>query len=171
MDSQKIQTVSLIDFERPRLDDPLYVENNNPHGFMTDPNDGMPKPAINGTMTDTEAADLTPEQFICMGTPGLRLPFIGQVTGRKPCVHYRRQLLPSQDKQNKVCIRYCKAIKNEEGEMTDIGNSEVLSCELREPRDRKSEKRLEEFDSVIMERQRQRAEEEKPFDVDAALKE
>lgn len=171
MESQKIQTGSLLDFERPRLDDPLYVENNNPHGFMTDPNDGMPKPAINGTMTDTEAADLTPEHFICMGTPGLHLPFIGQVTGRKPCVHYRRQLLPSQDKQNTVCIRYCKAIKNEEGEMTDIGNSEVLSCELREPRDRKSEKRLEEFDAVIMERQRQRVEEEKPFDVDAALKE
>lgn len=168
-DLTKIKQKTLIDFERPRLDDPLYIENRHPHGFSMDPNDGMPKPSINTRMTDTEAADLTPERFVCMGTKGLTLPLFGQVTGRKPCVHYRRQLLPSQDKQNTVCIRLCAANFTEDGEMASLGDTEVLACELREPRDPKSEARLDAFDAEIMERQKQRKEEDKPFDVDAAL--
>lgn len=160
---------SLLDFERPRLDDPLYIDNKEPHGFMTDPNDGMPKPAVNTTITDSEAADLLPERFVCMGTPGLKLPILGQITGRKPCVHYRRQLLPSQDKQHQVCVRLCAKVLNDEGEMTSLNDSEVLACELREPRDPKSEQQLDDFDRVIMERQKQRREDEKEFDVDAAL--
>jgi hypothetical protein len=168
-DLEKIKPTNLIDFERPRLDDPLYFENEHPHGFSMDPNDGMPKPAINSTMTDTEAADLTPERFVCMGTKGLKLPLLGQVTGRKACVHYRRQLLPSQDKQNTVCIRLCAANLTEDGEMANLGDTEVLACELREPRDPASEARLDAFDEVIFERQRQRKSEDKPFDVDAAL--
>lgn len=162
---------SLLDFERPRLDAPLYIENPSPIGYMMDPNDGLAKPAIAGLMTDSEASDLTPERFVCMGTPGITLPIFGQVTGRKQCTHYRRQLLPSQDKQNTVCIRYCTAIRSEDGEMYDIGNTEVLSCELREPRDKVSEVKLTEFDNEIMKRQRDREAEDKPFDVEAALKE
>lgn len=168
-DYEKTNKKRLIDFERPRLDDPLYQENNKPHGFAMDPNDGLPKPAVVSTITDTEAADLTPERFVCMGTPGLSLPLIGQVTGRKQCKHYRRQLLPSEDKQNTICIRYCAAVRSEEGEMMDVGNTEVLACEFREPRDPSSEKQLAAFDAEIMERQRQRDEEDKPFDIDAAL--
>lgn len=168
-DYQKTNKTHILDFERPRLDDVLYQENNKPHGFMMDPTDGLPKPAVASTITDTEAADLTPERFICMGTPGLHLPIIGQITGRKQCDHYRRQLLPSEDKQNTICIRYCAAVRSEEGEMMDVGNTEVLACEFREPRDRASERKLTEFDAVIMQRQRERDEEDKLFDVDDAL--
>lgn len=172
-DIEKIQKRSLLDFERPKLDDPLHQENEKPHGFMTDPSDGLPKPAITSTMADTEAPDLTPDRFVCMGSEGKRtLPiFWKKVGARKPCDHYRRQLLPSEDKQRTVCIRYCTAIRNEDGEMYDVGNTEVLACELREPRDPTSEKKLNDFDTVIMERQRQREEDDKPFDVDAALEE
>ena len=55
--------------------------------------------------------------------------------------------------------------------MTDVGNTEVIACELRLPRDSVSEKKLEEFDNVIIERQLQRAEDDKPFDPEAALEE
>lgn len=167
----EFQKKTLLDFERPRLDDSLYVENTSAHSFMRNPSDGLPMPEIQQTMTDTEAADLTPERFVCMGTVGFMLPFFGQVGGRKPCVHYRRQLLPSQDKQNTVCIRYCTAIKDDTGEMADIGNTEVLACELRHPRDPVSERALDAFDHVIMQRQKDRKSEDKPFNVDDALKE
>lgn len=172
-DEKKIQKKSLIDFERPRLDAPLYVENPSPHGFGMDPNDGLPRPAIMSSFEDTEAADLTPERFVCMAKEGVtRLTIFGRKTkgGREQCKHYRRQLLPSSDKERKVGMRYCTAVVSA-GEMTDLANTEVLACEFRDPRDPESEKQLEDFDNVIMERQRQRDEDEKPFDPEAALEE
>lgn len=159
----------MIDFERPRLDDKLYLENKHPHGFDMDLDDGLPKPSVQVTMEDTEAADLTPSRFVCMGTPGIVLPILGQVTGRAPCKHYRRQLLPSANKENVVCIRHCTATRGETGEYSDLGNTEVLACEFREPRDPVSERQLAAFDLVIMQRQKERKTEEAVFDVDVAL--
>lgn len=148
-----------LDWERPRLDDPLYQENPQPHGFGMDPNDGLPAPQVTTTFQDTEAADLTPERFVCMATEG-----------RKQCSHYRRQLLPSaSDKNLRVCLRYCAAIRNETGEMTDLGNTEVLACEFRDPPDPESNKRLEEFDAELARRQDERRKEAEVFDPLAAL--
>ena len=143
----------ILDFERPRLDDPLYKENPSPHGFGMNANDGLPSPAIAGTFADAEAADLTPERFVCMAS-----------TDRPQCAFYRRQLLPSADKANKVCIRYCTAVRGETGEFVDLGNSEVLACEFRSPRDPSSEQLLAEFDEEIFRRQEARRKENEAFD-------
>jgi hypothetical protein len=165
-DREKLSKSRLLDFERPRLDDVLYHENNKPHGFTMDQNDGMPKPAVTSLITDTEAADLSPDRFVCMGRPGSLFPLR---RARPSCEHYKRQLLPSEDKEHTICIRYCTAIKGESGEFMDLGNTEVLACSFRTPADPRSESRLEEFDLKLIERQKQRREEDAVFDVDAAL--
>lgn len=146
------QTLRLgdIDYERPRLDDPLYQDNPQPHGFGMDPSDGLPAPSFNGTFEDTEAADLTPDRFVCMAD---------EATGRKQCVHYKRQLLPSSmSKDVLVCLRYCTALRNEQGELVDLGNTEVLACEFREPYDVRSTELLKQFDDELMRRQAERRE-------------
>jgi hypothetical protein len=148
-----------IDWERPRLDDPLYKENPQPHGFGMDPIDGLPAPQVMSTFSDAEAADLTPDRFVCMAG-----------AGRRQCSYYRRQLLPSaMDKNILVCIRYCSAIHTENGEMMDLGNTEVLACEFRDPPDSESLKRLEVFDAELLRRQEERRNEEAVFDPLKAL--
>lgn len=159
MDVEKLAKPRLIDFERPRLDDKLYQENNKPHGFIMD-QDGLPKPAIQVTFADTEAADLTPERFVCMADP---------TTGRVACSYYKRQLLPSEDKQHTVCIRHCSILKSESGETMDLGNTEILACDFRFPRDLISEKKLDDFDAELTRRQQERRAESKPFNVDEML--
>jgi len=166
MDNHKLVKPRLVDFERPRLDDPLYIENPSPHGFHMNQTDGLPEVKLSVGFADTEAADLTPERFVCMKQDrmkekGYLLP---------ACENYRRQILPSTDKAHNICLRYCTAIKSESGEMTDLGNTEVLACEFREPRDPHSEELFEKFDEEIQRRQAQRREEEKPFDPLEALK-
>lgn len=148
----------LLDFERRRLDAPLYKENPDPHGFGMNPNDGLPGPAVSTTIAETTAADLTSERFVCMAGEG-----------RDPCKHYKRQLLPSNDKEHTICLRYCTAIRDENEQFTDLGNQEILACDFRDPPDILSTKRIDVFDDEIVRRQVQRREEEKPFDPLAEL--
>jgi hypothetical protein len=68
-----------LDWERPRLDDPLYQDNPQPHGFGMDPTDGLPAPQVTSSFQDAEAADLTPDRFVCMAAEG-----------RSQCKHYKR---------------------------------------------------------------------------------
>jgi len=157
------QTLRLadIDFERPRLDDSLYKENPQPHGFGMNPSDGLPAPSVTNTFEDTEAADLTPERFVCMADPA---------TGREQCAHYKRQLLPSSmSKDVRVCLRYCTALRNEQGEMVDLGNTEVLACEFRQPYDVSSSRLLDQFDDEVMRRQEERRGTAEVFDPVKAL--
>lgn len=159
----------LLDFERPRLDTPLYKENTSPHGFGMDPSDGLPKPFVTATFQDTEAADLTPERFVCMAGPKCGGWF--KPKRREACSHYKRQLLPSADKERVVMLRYCAAIRDENGEMRDLGNQEVLACEFRDPPDVASLLRLDAFDEELARRQEERRQGDELFDPLAALKE
>ncbi len=156
--------MSKIDFERPRLDDPLYKENPSPHGYHLSPSDNLPSPKVEDLITHTEAADLTPERFICMADNSTS-------PGRAPCSYYKRQLLPSQDKERVVMLRFCTAVRDEAGEFVDLGNSEILACEFREPRCVISHRRLEEFDQNLIKAQNLRRKESEPFDPLKALKE
>lgn len=173
---QHLKGKGLLDFERPRLDSPLYKENTSPHGFGMDPSDGLPKPFVTATFQDTEAADLTPERFVCMAGPCSKsFSFLKWITKDGPrraaCSHYKRQLLPSADKERVVLLRYCAAIRDENGEMRDLGNQEVLACEFRDPPDVESLLRLDAFDEELARRQEARRQEDTPFDPLAALKE
>lgn len=167
MDDQIVRP-KLLDYERPRLDDPLHKENPAPHGFGTNPNDGLPGPVSNVTFEDTEAPELTPERFVCMG--GFFPSHVGE-TFRPPCEHYRRQLLPAHGKTHLVCIRYCTAVRGETGEYVDLGNSEILACEFRSPPDPASASKLDAFDAAVMRRQEERKAEEVPFNPLKALEE
>ena len=151
---------SLLDFERPRLDDPLYKINPHPHGFGMNPSDGLPGPVVSSTFEDSVAADLSPDRFVCMGK-----------VGRPKCQHYRRQLLPSSTKEHVVCVRFCATIRDEQGEMTDLRDQEVLACEFRDPPDPESAALFDSYDAEIIRRQEERKKEEKPFDPVKALEE
>jgi len=173
MDDENLPKTSLFDFERPRLDHILYQENNKPHGFGMDPNDGLPKPVVMSSITDTEAAKLDPEKFVCMEHEReVKGFFFKKKEVRPQCEHYRRQLLPSpHDPERTVCIRYCTALKDENGEMFSVNDQEVLACELRSPADNLSQLRLNKFDDKIIEAQKEREAEEEVFDPMAALEE
>lgn len=157
---------SLLDFERPKLDASLYQENTSPHGFGMNPTDGLPTPVSSATFQDTEAPDLLPDRFVCMEARDAS----GNVV-RKSCENYKRQLLPSSDKQRVICLRYCTALREEGGELYDLGNQELLACELRSPRDPLSEEKLHAFDTETMRRQEERRKEQEPFDPLKALEE
>lgn len=151
----------IFDPERPRIDDPFYLENNNPIRHGTDPDDGLPRPIPMNSIEDSKSPRLVPDRFICMGAEG-----------RPACTHYVRQLYPwPSDPDRHVCQRYCTALKNEDGEYVSLNDQEVLACSLRSPRDPDSEKLLDEHDEKILKMQKASQEEpEEEFDPLAEMK-
>jgi len=86
---------------------------------------------------------------------------------RPQCGHYFRQLIPVDDNRDYTkCNRYCAAIKDEHGEMFTLGDQEVLACEFRTPRWYAADKKIDEFDQLVVLRSKKTTEE---FDVDQAL--
>jgi hypothetical protein len=88
---------------------------------------------------------------------------------REQCSKYVRILVPwEDDKERRKCLRLCTAQMSPEGEYYSLNDQEVLACELRTPRDPKSEALLDEFDAKVVEATRPSQDEER-FDVDEEL--
>lgn len=151
----------LLDVERPRLDDPLYLKNEHPIRYGTDPFDGMPAPLTEITLDQSKAPLLTPDRFICMEHI---IPAKGLFRREKKvsaCKHYHRQLLPSSsDPTYSHCMRYCAVMRDSEGELMSLNDQEVLACDFREPRLPLSDERLAEHDRKIRDAQQERLREE-----------
>jgi hypothetical protein len=90
---------------------------------------------------------------------------------REQCSKYVRILIPwEDDKERRKCMRLCTAQMSPDGEYYSLNDQEVLACELRTPRDPKSEALLDEFDAKVIEATKPSVEEEEPFNVDEELK-
>jgi hypothetical protein len=91
---------------------------------------------------------------------------------RPQCHHYARQLVPfPEDIEHSMVARLCTARRTDEGEFLDLGNQQILACELRAPAFGNEQAQLEAFDArTIAAQQKKKAEEvSDDFDVDAAL--
>lgn len=91
---------------------------------------------------------------------------------RKQCKHYVRQLVDfPQDPEHQLMTRMCTAQRSETGEYVSVREALVFACELRDPRDRASEKKLDEFDDnkIRLGLLRSSNGSEKKFDIDEAL--
>ena len=66
-------------------------------------------------------------------------------------------------------MRYCAALKNENGELFNIGDSEILACEFRDPQDLRSTSLLDEHDEKVLEMQDTSKQDEEEFDPIAEL--
>lgn len=89
---------------------------------------------------------------------------------RPQCEHYMRQLIPwPDDTERNRCQRLCAALKNEQGELLSLADQEILACELRRPRDYEADKKLDEFDELVMYTGERALEEQSEFSIDAAL--
>jgi hypothetical protein len=89
---------------------------------------------------------------------------------RQACSHYCRQKTDlNASKDVRVLARVCMAQHSETGEYISLMDSAVYACELRTPRDRESEKQLDEWDDKLIAAEELRRN-EKRFDVDAELK-
>lgn len=69
---------------------------------------------------------------------------------RPVCKHLARQIAPSSeidagDRMASVLYTYCKALKSVGGAFLDLGSESVTACELREPRDPRTEVQIEAF--------------------------
>lgn len=99
------------------------------------------------------------------------------VSGRLPveplrpqCKFLARQLVDFQDSTDHVAMeRLCTARRDEDSFFLTVRDSQVHACELRVPRARVSQERMDRFDDTKIELGRQRREDEDIFDVDAAL--
>jgi len=89
---------------------------------------------------------------------------------RPQCQHYHRYFvdLPSNP-ENQTLERICAAQRDDNGLLLSVANQHVHACELREPRDPKTEQKLEEFDEEKIRLGRERLAQQATFDVDAAL--
>lgn len=91
---------------------------------------------------------------------------------RPQCTHYARQLVPfPEEKTRTLALRLCTARRTDEGEFLDIGNAQVLACELRSPVYGNEAGQIDAFDErTIAEQQKTKANAvADDFDVDAAL--
>lgn len=89
---------------------------------------------------------------------------------RPQCRHYHRYFvdLPSNT-DNQTLERICTAQRDENGLLLSVQNQHVHACELRRPRDPKTEQKLDAFDAEKIRLGRERLKTQEPFDVDAAL--
>lgn len=89
---------------------------------------------------------------------------------RHKCAHYARQMndFPG-DLSHRMVLRLCTAKRTDNGEFESLGNSQVHACELREPRDARTEALLREFDERAVKAGRERIREHH-FDVAAELR-
>jgi len=90
---------------------------------------------------------------------------------RPACIHYVRQMTDLQDADTAIFVeRLCTARKTSDGVYLSMRDSQIHGCTMREPRDQKSEERIECFDMRKIELGRERIASGQTFDVDAALK-
>lgn len=91
---------------------------------------------------------------------------------RPQCHHYARQLIPfPDDREHTMAIRLCTARRTDEGEFLDVGNQQVLACELRSPVYGNEAARIDAFEAQTFEDQKKSKANEvaDDFDLDAAL--
>lgn len=91
---------------------------------------------------------------------------------RPQCSHYARQLVPfPEEHERSLAIRLCTARRTDEGEFLDLGNQQILACELREPVYGNEAAQLDAFDerTIAAQQAAKAAEVADDFDVDAAL--
>ena len=91
---------------------------------------------------------------------------------RKQCDHYARQLVPfPEDIEHSMVARLCTARRTDEGEFLDLGNQQVLACELRRPAMGSGHEQLDAFDARTIAAQLATKGREvvDDFDVDVAL--
>jgi len=91
---------------------------------------------------------------------------------RPQCHHYARQLVPfPEEKTRTLALRLCTARRTDEGEFLDVGNAQILACELRSPVYGNEVAQIDAFDARTIEhQQKSRANEvADDFDLDAAL--
>jgi hypothetical protein len=70
---------------------------------------------------------------------------------RPPCLHYVRQLAPYYlNPKHRKAFRLCAARRTTEGAFMDISDTGMYSCDMREPREIKSEMYLDQFDATKM---------------------
>lgn len=90
---------------------------------------------------------------------------------RPKCEHYMRQLIPWPDNPDmNRCQRLCGALKNDQGELYNVGDTTILACELRNPRHAETESLIDHFDQrVVSAGAEAKKDELDEFDIDAAL--
>jgi hypothetical protein len=91
---------------------------------------------------------------------------------RPQCKHYARQLVPFPEERDRtLAIRLCTARRTDEGEFLDLGNQQVLACELRSPKYGNGASQIDAFDerTVAAQREAVQLEVADDFDLDAAL--
>lgn len=91
---------------------------------------------------------------------------------RPQCKHYARQLVPFPEERDRtLAIRLCTARRTDEGEFLDLGNQQVLACELRFPVFGNEVEQIDAFDerTLVAQKEIKAAEVEDDFDLDAAL--
>lgn len=91
---------------------------------------------------------------------------------RPQCSHYARQLVPfPEERERSLAIRLCTARRTDEGEFLDLGNQQILACELREPVFGNEAEQIDAFDerTIAAQEAAKAAEVADDFDLDAAL--
>jgi hypothetical protein len=92
---------------------------------------------------------------------------------RPQCQHYRRQLVPPGNENPGLrvgqTIRYCTAIRDENGEYIDLSNSELSACEMRLPPTKDCTPKLDAADDERVRLDRKNQEQNADFDVDGEL--
>lgn len=184
--------------EGPSLADEQYAPNNAPVAYGMG-SDGLATVKLPASIEDTMSRPLTPDRFVCMedlssfrykyGDAFISAEDVtfypskgvwlhtkdgSEVLPVRPkCENYVRQLMPFQgnDIHHNKCNRYCLAVKDGEGELYSLNDTEMLACEMRSPRDFVSENRLREHDTKVMaaSEARIREENEEEFDVRGSL--
>jgi hypothetical protein len=94
----------------------------------------------------SDIVPLSPENLVCMPDT---------TTGRPVCRFYRRQLTQlSENPEARLLVRLCTARigvaasgDSERGDFMMLTDTAMWACELREPRDRRSEELLDKFDT------------------------
>lgn len=100
--------------------------------------------------------------------PGPTHGFVQVEPLRRQCNHYVRQLTDTDNRPRGFMARFCTALRDESGEYQSLRDTALYACELRDPRDRESERALNEFDAKKIAEGRERSAQPE-FDVDAAL--
>lgn len=91
---------------------------------------------------------------------------------RRPCRHFARQMSDLQDNdETKVVERLCSARRDSDGNFLSMRDAQLFACELRDPHDNKSTRRLDRFDEAKIKLGQERIAQNKKFDVDEALDE
>lgn len=91
---------------------------------------------------------------------------------RPQCRHYARQLVPfPEEHERSLAIRLCTARRTDEGEFLDLGNQQILACELRSPVFGNEAAQIDAFDARTIASQQETlaAQVADDFDLDAAL--